>query len=91
MADTEKKTLSKDHVAKLYRVRDKNYNKNSPHYTELNKLVKEGDIEGLRAFVTEKFVEGPARDEFDAAVENKTYSKPKKSETEDSEDDEETF
>ncbi len=91
MADTEKKSLSKDHANKLYRVRDKNYNTNSPHHIELTKLIKEGNVDGLKAFGAEKFLEGPARDEYEAAVENKTLSKPRQVETEDSEDDDETF
>ena len=77
MADTEKKSLSKDHEKLLYRVRDKNYNTNSPHHVELTKLIKDGDVEGLKAFSADKFLEGPGRDEFDAAVEGKSAPKAK--------------
>lgn len=64
---TEKKNKS----TKLYEFRKKNYRSNSPHYIELNRLIKHGTKEDLINFGSERLLEGPAYDEFMEAVDTR--------------------
>ncbi len=56
---------------KLYEFRNRNYTKASPHYAELNTLIKKGNKDALIDFGTEKLLEGPDFDEFMSAVDTR--------------------
>lgn len=87
---------SKTPKTPLEQFRDNNYLKESLHYKELTRLIKEDNKDALKQFGVERLLEdSPRLAVFEAALEGKVIDDPKPAlageETEDDEEDEDEF